>query len=65
MNEDTTNARDDGLEWLREIRRRMLKDAGGDLKALGDRYRRVEAGEAGKVIDPRKLLAEAVRKAAV
>ena len=65
MNEITTNAHDDGLEWLRDIRRRLLKDAGGDLMKLSERYRSVEATEQGKVLDPRKLLADAVRKSAV
>jgi hypothetical protein len=65
MNPDTTNTHDDGLEWLRDIRRKLLKEAGGDLKRLGERYRQVESSEKDKVIDPRKLLADAVRKTAV
>jgi len=52
---------DDGLEWLRDIRRKLLQDAGGDLKRLGEHYRRVEAMEQDKVRDPRRLLADATR----
>jgi hypothetical protein len=59
----TQNTHDDGLEWLRDIRRKLLKDAGGDLKHLGEHYRRVEATEQDKVRDPRKLLADATRNA--
>ena len=65
MNETTTSAHDDGLEWLRDIRRKLMQEAGGNLKTLGERYRRTEATEKDKVLDPRKLLADAVRKSAV
>jgi len=61
----TTTTHDDGLEWLRDIRRKLLKDADGDLKRLGEHYRQVEASEKDKVRDPRKLLADAARNAGV
>ncbi len=65
MTTPSANPHDDGLEWLRDIRRKLLQESGGNLKRLGERYRQVEASEAGKVLDPRKLLADAVRRAAV
>ena len=58
---NTTTQHDDGLEWLREIRRKHMQEAGGDLKRLGDRYRRVQAEHPEKVISPRKLVVDAVR----
>ena len=51
---------DDGLEWLRDVRRKLMTEAGGDLKRLGDKYRQTQAMHPEKVIDPRKLLTEAV-----
>ncbi len=63
MTTPAANPHDDGLEWLRDIRRKLLQESGGDIKRLGERYRQVEATEAGKVLDPRKLLADAVRRA--
>ena len=65
MNPTMPTTHDDGLEWLRDIRRKLLKDAGGELKRLGERYRQIESGEKDKVLDPRKLLADAVLKTAV
>ena len=53
---------DDGLAWLREVRRRLLTEAGGDLKKLGDRYRRVQLREPEKVFDPREAVIGAVRE---
>lgn len=59
-----TNAHDDdGLEWLRDIRRKHMQEAGGDLKKLGDRYRRVQAQHPEKVISPRKVLVDTIRGA--
>lgn len=65
MNPTPTTTHDDGLEWLRDIRRKLLIEAGGDLKKLSERYRQVESTEKNKVLDPRKLLAEAVRKSII
>ena len=52
---------DDGLEWLREIRRRLLSEANGDLKQLGDCYRQTQARHPDKVFDPQLVLADAAR----
>ena len=61
MNSDPSTPHDDGLEWLRDIRRRMFQQAGGDLKQLGDRYRRVQSEHPEKTFDPREAIANAVR----
>jgi hypothetical protein len=53
----------DDLEWLRAIRRKRIQEAGGDLKKLGDRYRRAQAERPEKVFNPRKVLVEAIRGA--
>ena len=60
---NATNQHDDGLEWLQEVRRKHMHEAGGDLKRLGDRYRRVQAEHPEKVINPSKFLAETIRSA--
>ncbi len=65
MTRSPMNPHDDGLEWLRDVRRKLLEESGGNLRRLGERYRQVEAAEPGKVVDPRKLLADAVRKTVV
>ena len=52
---------DDGLEWLRDVRRKLMTEAGGDLKQLGNRYRQTEAKHAAKVVDPKQLLTRALR----
>lgn len=65
MNPPSVKIHDDGLEWLRDVRRNLFKQCGNDLKRLGDRYRQVQASEPSKVVDPRKLLADAVRGARV
>jgi hypothetical protein len=51
---------DDGLEWLRTVRRNLMAEAGGDLRRLGNRYRETEAKQPEKVADPRQLLTDAV-----
>ena len=61
MNTDPPLPRDDGLESLREIRRRLFREASGDLKKLGDRYRRVQAEHPEKIFDPRGVVADAAR----
>ena len=55
-----TTHHEDGLEWLRDVRRKLMTEAGGDLKRLGDKYRQTQAQHPGKVFDPRKLLTETV-----
>lgn len=57
-----TTHHDDGLEWLRDIRRKLMTEAGGDLKRLGDKYRQTQSLHPEKVCDPRKLLTEAVHR---
>ena len=61
MNDTPASSHDDGLEWLREVRRKILRDAGGDLKKLGERYRRIQAAQPEKIFDPRQTVADSVR----
>ena len=61
MNPDPATPHEDGLEWLRELRRRMFQQADGDLKKLGDRYRRSQSEHPEKTFDPRQTIADAVR----
>ena len=61
MNPDPATPHEDGLEWLRELRRRMFQQADGDLKKLGDRYRRSQSEHPEKTYDPRQTIADAVR----
>ena len=56
-----TTPHDDGLDWLREVRRRLFQESGSNLQKLGEIYRRVEAEHPEKVIDPRKVLADSLR----
>ena len=56
----TPPAHDDGLQELRDHRRRLLTESGGTLQSLGEHYRRVEARHAARVKDPRKILTDAV-----
>jgi hypothetical protein len=53
---------DDGLEWLRDVRRKLMTEAGGDLKQLGNRYRQTEAKHPEKVVDPKQLLTRALHQ---
>lgn len=62
MNPPPPIPHDDGLAWLREVRRRLFIEAGGDLKKLGDRYRHVQSREPEKVFDPREAVMGAVRE---
>ena len=55
------NPHGDGLEWLREVRRRMFQHAGGDLKKLGDRYRAIQTQHPEKTFDPHDTIIRAVR----
>ena len=61
MNNDAPTSHDDGLEWLRDIRRRMFQEANGDLKKLGDRYRQVQSEHPEKTFDPREVVTKAAR----
>jgi hypothetical protein len=62
MNTESNAVHDDGLEWLRDIRSKLMAKAGGDLKRLGDIYRQTQAKHPEKVVDPRKLLTQAVHQ---
>jgi hypothetical protein len=53
---------DDGLECLRDVRPKLVTEAGGDLKQLGNRYRKTEAKHPEKVVDPKQLLTRALRQ---
>jgi len=53
---------DDGLEWLRDVRSRMLRQADGDFKKLGDRYRAVQSRHPEKTFDPHATIIRAVRE---
>ena len=44
MNSEPNQNFDDGLEWLREIRRQIDERCGHDLKKLGEYYRQFGAG---------------------
>jgi hypothetical protein len=52
---------DDGLEWLRDVRRKLMTEAGGGLKQLGNRYRQTEAKHPENAVDPKQLLTRALR----
>ena len=51
----------DGLEWLREVRSRMLMQAGGDFTKHGDRYRAVESRHPEKIFDPYAAMVDAAK----
>lgn len=57
-----TPPHDDGLEWLRSVRRKLMAEAGGDLQQLGNKYRQTEARHPEKVIEPREFLTNALRQ---
>jgi hypothetical protein len=56
-----TTSHDDGLDWLREVRRGLFQKSGCNLEKLGEIYRTDEAEHPEKVIEPRKLLADSLR----
>ena len=58
----THSPHDDGLQWLRDVRRKLMAEAGGDLQQLGNRYRQTEAKHPEKVVDPKQLLTSALRQ---
>lgn len=57
----TSQTHDDGLEWLREVRSRMLMNASGDFKKLGDRYCAVESQHPEKTFYPHAVAITAVK----
>ena len=51
MNTKTTHqGYDDGLEWLREIRRKITSDFGHDQKKIGDYLREREAQLGDRIV---------------
>lgn len=56
------HAHDYGLEWLRDICRRMFKDAGGDVKNLGYRYRVTQSEHPKKTFAPRDVVIKEARR---
>ena len=48
--------RDDGLEWLREIRRQLAAEANYDPAEMGRRIREVQNEYKGRVVRTRRVL---------
>lgn len=60
MNSETKTQRpDDGLEWLREIRRQMAAEAGGDPRVMGGKLRELEKQYGHRLVKSKKLLVPA------
>ena len=59
--EDTTKTttRDDGLEWLRAIRRQMAADANHDVSEMGRRLREIEREMPDRVVTTARVLVPA------
>ena len=57
MNSETKTQRpDDGLEWLREIRRQMAAEAGDDPRVMGAKLRELEKRFEHRMLKSNKLL---------
>lgn len=57
MNPETPcPARDDGLEWLRAIRRQMAAEANNDPRLMGQRLREMEQQYASRMVRSKKSL---------
>ena len=54
--ETTTMTRDDGLEWLREIRRKMAADANYDVSEMGRRLREIEREMPERLVTTARVL---------
>ena len=54
--ETTTTTRDDGLEWLREIRRKMAAEANYDVNEMGLRLREIEREMPDRVVTTARVL---------
>ena len=60
MNSETTEQpRDDGLEWLREIRRQMAAEAGNDPRVMGEKLRELEKRFEHRMLKSTKVLVPA------
>jgi hypothetical protein len=47
---------DDGLEWLRDIRRQMAGEAKNDPKLMGEKLRELEGKYAGRIFKSRRIV---------
>jgi hypothetical protein len=59
MNSEPKPSFDDGLEWLREIRRQIDERCGHDLKKLGEYYRKFDSKYPIHEATPALMLREA------
>ena len=59
--EDTTKTttRDDGLDWLRAIRRQMAAEANYDVSEMGRRLREIEREMPDRVVTTARVLVPA------
>lgn len=57
--ETPTAARDDGLEWLRDIRRKMAADANYDISEMGRRLREIESEMPDRLVTTARVLVPA------
>jgi len=55
----TKTPRDDGLEWLRDIRRQMAADANYDPSEMGRRLREIEQEMPARVVTTERALVPA------
>lgn len=55
----TKTPRDDGLEWLREIRRQMAADANYDPSEMGRRLRAIEREMPDRIVTTARVLVPA------
>ena len=60
----TKTTRDDGLEWLHEIRRKSFAACDHDPALLVDRYRAAQARHANQVVQPLPRVPRAAKLAA-
>lgn len=63
MNPETGgSARDDGLEWLRAIRRQMAAEANNDPRIMGQQLREMEKLYARRMVRSKKSLESTATK---
>lgn len=63
MNPKTPSPRaDDGLDWLREIRREMAAEAGNDPRRMGDKLRELEKQYQQRMVKTKRRLVPASQK---
>lgn len=61
MKTKSRQTHDDGLEWLREIRRQMAAEANDDPHLMGQKLREMEKKYRRRMVRTRKVL-ESVKK---